>query len=129
MNPSTRKTCGLAVVAIALSLGVAACAKPPIDEPIPIKVVVVSMFEIGEDEGDRAGEFQLWKERQALTERFEMPAAHHDLFLNPETGVLGMVTGVGTARAAASTMAVGLDARFDLSRAYWLIVGIAGFFF
>lgn len=28
--------------------------------PIPVKVVVVNMFEIGEDEGDTAGEFQLW---------------------------------------------------------------------
>lgn len=84
------------------------------------------MFEIGEDEGDRAGEFQLWKERQQLATRFEIPGSHHDAFMNTETGVMGMVTGVGATRAAASTMAVGLDPRFDLSRSYWLIAGIAG---
>ena len=37
-----------------------------------------------------------------------------------------MVTGVGTAKAAATTMAVGLDPRFDLTRAYWLVAGVAG---
>jgi purine nucleoside permease len=41
-------------------------------------------------------------------------------------GVLGILTGVGTARAAASIMALGLDPRFDLRKAYWLVAGIAG---
>jgi purine nucleoside permease len=41
-------------------------------------------------------------------------------------GVLGMLTGVGTAKAAASVMAVGLDPRFDFSRAYWIVAGIGG---
>ena len=34
--------------------------------PIEIKVVVVTMFEIGADEGDKPGEFQLWKSGQKL---------------------------------------------------------------
>ena len=37
-------------------------------QKIPVRVVLVTMFEIGEDEGDQAGEFQLWKERRALNE-------------------------------------------------------------
>ena len=41
-------------------------------------------------------------------------------------GVLGMLTGVGTARAAASVMALGLDPRFDFSKAYWIVAGIGG---
>jgi len=41
-------------------------------------------------------------------------------------GVLGMVTGVATAKATASVMALGLDPRFDLSKAYWVIAGIGG---
>jgi purine nucleoside permease len=93
--------------------------------PIPIKVVVVTMFEIGADSGDTAGEFQLWKERQKLDTR--IPFAHkHDLFLNEKTGVLGMVTGEGTANSATSVMELGMDPRFDLSHAYWLVAGIAG---
>ena len=54
-------------------------------EPIPVKLVLVTMFEIGEDEGDQAGEFQLWKERQNLSVRIPFPQSHHDLFYNPDT--------------------------------------------
>lgn len=96
------------------------------DAPIPVKVVVVSMFEIGEDTGDQAGEFQLWKERRNLDTKFPFPHAFHDLYYNEESGILGMVTGIGTAKAAISTMALGLDQRFDLSQSYWLVAGIAG---
>ena len=95
-------------------------------KPIQVKVVVVNMFEIGEDDDDKAGEFQLWKEGQALNKRFAFPQSHHDLYYNEETGVLGMVTGMGTARAASSIMALGLDPRFDLTKTYWLVAGIAG---
>jgi purine nucleoside permease len=93
--------------------------------PIEVKVVVVTMFEIGQDTGDVPGEFQLWRERQKLEQRYPF-AHHHDLYFNPDTGVLGMVTGMGTANSASAVMALGLDPRFDLSRAYWLIAGIAG---
>jgi purine nucleoside permease len=93
--------------------------------PIEVKVVVVTMFEIGADSGDAAGEFQLWHERARLDTRFPF-AHHHDLFLNRDTGVLGMVTGVGTANSATAVMELGLDRRFDLSHAYWLVAGIAG---
>jgi len=36
------------------------------------------------------------------------------------------VTGEGSLRGAASIMALGMDPRFDLSKAYWLVAGIAG---
>lgn len=95
-------------------------------KPLEIKVVVVTMFEIGEDEGDKPGEFQLWKARQQLDTQFAFPASHHDIFVNEDTGVMGIVTGMGTAKAASAVMALGLDPRFDLKNAYWLVAGIAG---
>ena len=58
------------VIALAVLMSWAAAAEPP--EPIPVKVVVVTMFEVGADEGDRAGEFQLWKERRNLTKTFPL---------------------------------------------------------
>jgi purine nucleoside permease len=93
--------------------------------PIHVKVVVVSMFEKGEDTGDAPGEYQLWVERERLDEVMIVAAGYHHVRLNKD-GVLGMVTGVGTAKAAASVMALGLDPRFDLSRAYWIVAGIGG---
>jgi purine nucleoside permease len=93
--------------------------------PIRVKVVVVTMFERGEDTGDTPGEFQLWVEREHLDQILDVPAGYHHVRLNKD-GVLGMLTGVGTAKAAASVMAVGMDPRFDFSRAYWIVAGIGG---
>jgi purine nucleoside permease/predicted cupin superfamily sugar epimerase len=95
--------------------------------PIEIKVVVVTMFEIGADEGDKPGEFQLWKAGQKLDTCLPFAVSHHDICINTETGVMGIVTGMGTAKAATAIMALGLDPRFDLTHAYWLVAGIAGF--
>src|SRR5271168_2617022 len=93
--------------------------------PIPVKVVVVTMFEQGADTGDMPGELQYWVERDHLDTIYPMPAAYHDARMNAD-GELAIVTGQGTAHAAATIMALGLDPRFDLSHAYWLIAGIAG---
>jgi len=98
----------------------------PCAAPLPVRVVIVSMFEIGADTGDAPGEFQLWRERQALDVTIPFPQGFHSLHYNPEAQVLGMVTGVGTAKSTAAVMAVGLDPRFDLRQAYWLVAGIAG---
>lgn len=97
----------------------------PAAKPIQIKVVVVAMFERGEDTGDAPGEFQLWIDREHFDQVLPLPAGYHHLRLNKD-GVLEMLTGVGTAKAAASVMAVGLDPRFDLTRAYWVIAGVGG---
>jgi purine nucleoside permease len=96
------------------------------DTPIPIKIVVVTMYELEAETGDRFGEFRLWVERLPLPERLPFPHGFRELRYNSEKSVLGIVTGVGTARAAGSIMALGMDPRFDLSRAYWLVAGIAG---
>jgi purine nucleoside permease len=95
-------------------------------KPIEIKVVVINMFEIGQDTGDAPGEYQYWVEREHLDTIFPFPAGYHDLRLNTRTGVLGVLTGVGTARTAATIMALGLDPRFDLTHAYFLVAGIGG---
>ncbi len=98
----------------------------PCATPLPVKAVLVTMFEIGEDEGDTAGEFQLWKERRPFDLAIPFPHGHHDLYYNAEDQVLATVTGIGSIRSASSVMALGLDPRFDLSKSYWLVAGIAG---
>ena len=100
-------------------------APKPAAAPIPVKVVVVAMFEVGADTGDAPGELQYWVERDHLDTIYSLPAAYHDARMNSD-GELAIVTGQGTAHAAATIMALGLDPRFDLSHAYWLIDGIAG---
>jgi len=103
-----------------------ACAQTAPTKPIEIKVVVINMFEQGADTGDAPGEYQYWVEREHLDTVLPFPQGYHDLRINSRTGVLGLLTGVGTARAAASVMALGLDPRFDLTHAYFLVAGIGG---
>src|ERR1700676_3605061 len=95
------------------------------EKPIPVKVVVVTMFERGADTGDEPGEFQYWVERNKLDRVIPFPQGNHDLRMNRD-GVLGILAGIGTAKATASIMALGLNPRFDLRNAYWLVAGIAG---
>lgn len=93
--------------------------------PIEVKVVVVTMFEKGEATGDAAGELQRWVEREEIKKTYEFPMGEFPLFLT-EDNVLLTCTGGGISNATASITALGLDERFDLSSAYWLIAGIAG---
>ena len=83
------------------------------------------MFEVGADTGDTPGELQYWVERDHLDKVYPLPAGYHAVRMNGE-GEMAVLTGQGTAHAAATIMALGLDPRFDLSHAYWLIAGIAG---
>jgi len=112
----------LASLLLLASLAGTAAARP---RPIPVKVVVVTMFEVGEDTGDQPGELQYWVERDHLDRVYPMPAAYHGVRMN-DKGEMAVLTGQGTAHAAATIMAVGLDPRFDFSHAYWIIAGIAG---
>jgi purine nucleoside permease len=98
---------------------------PTLDHPLKVKVVVVAMFEVGADTGDVPGELQFWVERRKLDHVIPLPAAYHDVRTDGN-GLIGTVTGEGTAKAATSIMALGLDPRFDFSQAYWLVAGIAG---
>ncbi len=90
-----------------------------------IKAVVVTMFEHGEPRGDRPGEMQFWVERYPFIRELPFEAGVRPLWTN-DRGVLLVCTGAGTANATASIMALGLDQRFDLSQAVWLVAGIAG---
>jgi purine nucleoside permease len=113
----------LPLLLLLVSLG--AFGGTPPAAPIPVRVVVVAMFELGADTGDAPGEYQFWVEREHLDQGLPFPAGNRDLRMN-SNGVLAVLTGEGTAKAAATIMALGLDPRFDLSKAYWLIAGIAG---
>jgi len=90
--------------------------------PYPVKVVLVTMY--GPD-GDRPGELDLFREAENLQKTHPSTAGAFDIWSN-EAGLVGLITGVGASKAAAATMAFGLDPRFDLSNAYFLIAGIAG---
>lgn len=112
----------LSCFSLLAALAAAAAAQP---RPIPVKVVIVTTFEVGADTGDRPGELQYWVERDHLDRVYPLPAGYHALHMNAD-GEMTVTTGMGTAHAAATIMALGLDPRFDLSHAYWMVAAIAG---
>lgn len=95
--------------------------------PIPVRVVVVTTFEIGHDTGDVPGEFQNWVEKLPLSQTMSAPGTEHEVLrYNPKLHVLGMVSGEGPTHMAAAITALALDPRFDLRHAYFVLAGIAG---
>ncbi|HJS83904.1 MAG TPA: purine nucleoside permease [Acetobacteraceae bacterium] len=116
----------LATAAIIGSAARAPSAAAQDADQLPIRVVVVTTFEVEQDGQDQGGEFRAWTERYPLPARIPFPQGYHELRYNPADQVLGIVTGEGTARASASITALGHDPRFDLSHAYWVVAGIAG---
>jgi purine nucleoside permease len=110
---------GLLLAVMAALPGVAA------ETPLEVRVVVVSMFERGSLSGDEPGEAQFWVERQKLDRRLAFPLGEYELRMN-DAGLLLICTGGGVTNSSTSIMALGLDPRFDLSKAYWVVAGIAG---
>jgi purine nucleoside permease len=94
------------------------------DALIRPKVIVVATFEVGNDTGDKPGEFQFWVEREKLTHTMTVPGVDHVVRYN-DSGTYGVVSGT-TSRSGLQIMALCLDSRFDLTHTYWIINGIAG---
>lgn len=87
--------------------------------PRPIKVLVIAMFE---------PEAAPWIAPLRLEQSIPVPGLlpqHPALRCNSDDVCL-LTAGMGHANVAASTLAVVLDPRFDWSRTYFLIAGIAG---
>lgn len=122
-----------AALAVAAVPTIAAAKEPPVPaapavKPIPVKVIVVANFEPGEDTGDAPGEFQLWAEREKLTETIPFRGGLHPLRRNAD-GLYGIVWGSPDTLlggVAEQLMALLVDPRFDFSHTYWLFTGISG---
>jgi purine nucleoside permease len=97
--------------------------------PIEVKAVIVTTFEEDYDNpngtGATNGEASRWIKGLHLDQILPLPAGFRPVRMNSD-GVLELMVGMATARAASSTMALGLDSRFDLSHAYWILAGTAG---
>jgi purine nucleoside permease len=103
-------------ILLALGMMVSAVSLPA-DDRIPVRVVVVATFD---------NELQNWITNLPLNQTIPFPQGFEPLHYNANLHVLGIVTGEGKSHAAASIMGLGMDPRFDLTHAYWLIAAIAG---
>jgi purine nucleoside permease len=120
-----------ALPAVALALFVAHPSFTRADEDgrerrIPIRFVVVTTFDTGDDTGTAPGEFNTWVVNFPLPSILPFPQGYHHLRYNSMKQVLGIETGEGPTHMAASITALANDRRFDFSHAYWILAGIAG---
>jgi purine nucleoside permease len=85
----------------------------------PVKVMVVTMF------GPEAAP---WQAQLPFRHAVRVPglSADYPEVRCTDSGICLMTTGMGHANAAASTTALVLSPQFDLSRAYFVVTGIAG---
>jgi len=86
----------------------------------------VTTWEDVKDGKDVIGELHAWRVGWPLAARLPFPLGVSPLYYDPRRHVLAVLTGMATARATASIMALGTDRRFDLSHAYWIVAGTAG---
>ena len=94
-----------------------------ITEEIPIKVLILPKFEIGELSGDFPGEAQFYYEHY-LEGGDVYEVSGDNLYV--KDGVALYLTGMGKVNGALSTMAVLSDSRFDFSDACIISTGCAG---
>ena len=137
MRFSLKNWCALALAGAAVILCVnamvAMAREPsvplvPSVKPIAVKVIVVANFETGEDTGDAPGEFQLWAEREKLTEKIPIKGALRPLERNA-AGLYGIVWGSADTMMGwvnEQLMSLLVDPRFDFRKTYWLFTGISG---
>ena len=120
-----------AALTIALMCGASlpSMAAQPADpaSPLPVKVLVLPKFEIGEMTGDFPGEAQYYYEQYLNgAEEYDVPYGPEGSKLYYRDGVALCLLGIGKVNAALGTMAILSDERFDYSQAYILDTGCAG---
>ena len=100
---------------------IAALSRPvAADEPpVAPKVLIITMF---------GGEAKPWLDGEALTHKFAPPGLFRP---NPDVacsdrGLCLITTGMGYANAASSIEALVFGGKFDLTKTYFLVAGIAG---
>jgi purine nucleoside permease len=93
---------------------------------VKVKVFIGAMFEIGQNTGDRAGEFQHWYERYfSQSKPITVKGALNPVYCN-EDGVCGSILGMGKVASSSSVQAIMLNPQFDMSEAYFIVSGVAG---
>ena len=127
MNQTTTSRRGFAALTLAsLAFGALTLPAAAQTQPVKVKVFIGAMFEIGENTGDRAGEFQHWYERYwKASQPHTVKGALKPVYCN-EDGVCGAVLGMGKVNSSSSMQAILLDPAYDFSQAYFVLSGVAG---
>ena len=93
---------------------------------IPVRVLILPQYEVGEITGDIPGEAQYYYEAYLDgAQEYDISGDSEGSTLYVKDGIALYVTGTGKLNAALNTQALLSDARFDFSDAYILVTGSA----
>lgn len=117
-----------ALAVIPLLIGtLAGCSAQTENRKLPVQVLILPKFEVGEISGDFPGEAQLfYEEYLAGGEVYEISGCPDTIRLYYRDGTALCLAGQGKVASAINTSAVLSDDRFDFSNAYILSVGCGG---
>lgn len=120
-----KKVLSMLLVLLMMCSAISAVAESA--NPVPIKVLILPKFEVGELAGDFPGEAQYYYEAYCQGgDEYEVKGGFADNKLYVKDGVALYVTGMGKVNTALSLNAVLTDERFDFSDAYIFSTGCAG---
>ncbi|MDO4416464.1 MAG: hypothetical protein Q4C20_15435 [Erysipelotrichaceae bacterium] len=114
-------------VLILTACSLCGCSVDTSNRKIPVRVLILPKFEVGEMSGDFPGEAQLfYEEYLAGGEEYEINSIPQSGTLYYKDGIALFLAGQGKVAAALNTASVLSDQRFDFSEAYILSVGCGG---
>lgn len=123
-----KKLLSFIIIITVLMMTLTGCLSRAAEEAkIPVKVLILPKFEVGELSGDFPGEAQYYYENYlADGEEYGLSGYAENTKLYYKDGVALCVVGQGKISAAINTSAVLSDQRFDFSEAYVISTGCAG---
>lgn len=123
-----KRVCKALIFALLLVSVLAGCASGRQEgTKLPVKVLILPKFEVGELEGDSYGEAQhLYEGYLSGAEEYEIKGSTDDLRFFYKDGVALAVLGMGKVSAALNTGVILQDERFDFSETYVISTGCAG---
>src|SRR5215217_1484133 len=90
------------------------------------KILNIAMFQTGDPLAGGSGEASVWVKNDKLDQVIQIPGSFSPLYCNASFDHCLVITGVMTANAAATVMAVGLSERVDLTHSYIMVAGVGG---
>lgn len=90
------------------------------------KILTVTMDQDGDPQRTNNGEASAWVRNDKLDQKVDLVGGNGPVYCNAAYEHCLVITGVGVMNASATLMALGLSEKFDLSKTYIMVAGIAG---
>ena len=90
------------------------------------KILTVAMEQDGNPQTTNTGEASAWVQNDQLNHKIDIVGGNGPVYCNAAYDHCLVITGVGVINASVTIMALGLSDKFDLSKTYIMVAGIAG---